>query len=120
MTTFFSGEPNAFASLAKMAQHETYYMHCLMFYPEPLFGGSPPASDRALIACTRVFATKAHTHDKCSVCLAKYFVNVPLLHLPCQHFFHVPCVSQWLHMHNTCPTCRYALPTGNKNYDHRT
>ena len=34
--------------------------------------------------------------------------------LPCRHCYHVNCVTQWLESHNTCPMCRYKMPTEKK------
>ena len=30
--------------------------------------------------------------------------------LPCNHCYHVECVTQWLNLHNTCPMCRFKCP----------
>lgn len=34
--------------------------------------------------------------------------------LPCRHCYHVTCVTQWLDSHNTCPMCRFQMPTERK------
>ncbi|PKA64993.1 E3 ubiquitin-protein ligase RING1-like [Apostasia shenzhenica] len=31
--------------------------------------------------------------------------------MPCGHSFHWGCILQWLRMRNTCPCCRFELPT---------
>ena len=31
--------------------------------------------------------------------------------------FHSDCVTKWLEIHNTCPLCRFELPTDDPNYE---
>eukprot|EP00756_Hemistasia_phaeocysticola_P023050 Hpha_TRINITY_DN15868_c2_g8::TRINITY_DN15868_c2_g8_i1::g.192126::m.192126 len=31
--------------------------------------------------------------------------------MPCEHLFHDQCLGEWLEKSNTCPLCRYELPT---------
>ncbi|GLJ31962.1 hypothetical protein SUGI_0643380, partial [Cryptomeria japonica] len=34
-----------------------------------------------------------------------------LLQLPCGHGYHSECIAKWLGANNTCPLCRYQLPS---------
>jgi hypothetical protein len=36
-------------------------------------------------------------------------------HLPCAHFFHCQCISQWLDRTHTCPKCRSFVETAAKS-----
>ena len=40
-----------------------------------------------------------------------------VLVLPCHHLFHSGCVVRWLLTRNTCPCCRYQLPTDSPLYN---
>eukprot|EP00485_Elphidium_margaritaceum_P007176 CAMPEP_0202710526 /NCGR_PEP_ID=MMETSP1385-20130828/22498_1 /ASSEMBLY_ACC=CAM_ASM_000861 /TAXON_ID=933848 /ORGANISM="Elphidium margaritaceum" /LENGTH=201 /DNA_ID=CAMNT_0049370081 /DNA_START=47 /DNA_END=648 /DNA_ORIENTATION=+ len=40
-----------------------------------------------------------------------------IVRLWCGHIFHNECVSVWLRKRNTCPLCRYELPSNNPNYE---
>jgi len=48
-------------------------------------------------------------HDLCAICLTDYEDGEQLRVLPCEHFFHPPCVDQWLRTHNACPMCKAAV-----------
>lgn len=37
--------------------------------------------------------------------------------MPCSHVFHSGCVRRWLKSVNTCPTCRFELPTDDVFYE---
>ncbi|EFC44897.1 hypothetical protein NAEGRDRAFT_5673, partial [Naegleria gruberi] len=52
-----------------------------------------------------------HCDQSCAVCICDFEECDELIRLPCGHVFHKDCVSTWLNEHNTCPTCRYELPT---------
>lgn len=46
-----------------------------------------------------------HT-DVCSICHDVWKVGDEAKTLPCFHFFHTPCINQWLQSKLTCPICR--------------
>ena len=37
--------------------------------------------------------------------------------MPCGHPFHKKCITPWLKLHNTCPICRFAVETNDKEYN---
>jgi hypothetical protein len=47
----------------------------------------------------------------CCICITDININELTLMLPCGHLFHDPCVVNWLEKNNTCPVCRFELPT---------
>ncbi|KDP25432.1 hypothetical protein JCGZ_20588 [Jatropha curcas] len=47
----------------------------------------------------------------CSICLDELLVGSEAKCLPCSHVYHGNCIAEWLKNSNTCPLCRYSLPT---------
>lgn len=50
-------------------------------------------------------------NPNCIVCMADIEIGADTLMIPCGHMFHDKCVKLWLEKHNTCPVCRFELPT---------
>merc|ERR1719502_1188292 len=49
---------------------------------------------------------------ECSVCQETFACGEKnVKKLPCGHLFHKDCILPWLEQHNTCPVCRFELPT---------
>ena len=42
----------------------------------------------------------------CTICLEEFQEGLEVIQLPCNHYFHPPCVSGWLKYHIVCPNCR--------------
>ncbi|XP_062150911.1 E3 ubiquitin-protein ligase RING1-like [Alnus glutinosa] len=47
----------------------------------------------------------------CAVCKDEIVVEEKVRRLPCAHYYHGDCIVPWLSIRNTCPLCRYELPT---------
>lgn len=45
----------------------------------------------------------------CEVCQCGYEDENEVMVLPCNHFYHLPCIQRWLGIKTTCPKCRYAV-----------
>lgn len=54
----------------------------------------------------------------CCVCRDEFELGAQGLMMPCEHIFHPQCITPWLKQHNSCPTCRYELPTDDSDYEH--
>ncbi|KAG5244024.1 hypothetical protein OIU76_009108 [Salix suchowensis] len=49
--------------------------------------------------------------DWCAICREKMSEGRDVCELPCEHLFHWMCILPWLKKTNTCPCCRFQLPT---------
>lgn len=85
--------------------------------------GTPPASKEVVKSLTQVQITaetlKNHDLSECSVCKEEFKVEETVREMPCKHRFHENCIMPWLNQHNSCPTCRYELPTDDADYENR-
>ncbi|CAF3703777.1 unnamed protein product [Adineta steineri] len=84
-------------------------------------GGPAPASENRIntIPTVKVTAEQARDSLQCAICMDDFKENDEAKRLPCSHHFHEDCISRWLRMHGTCPTCRVTLDgdnTSNREY----
>ncbi|CAH8308892.1 unnamed protein product [Eruca vesicaria subsp. sativa] len=58
--------------------------------------------------------------DDCAVCKDEMSIgSEAVVLLPCNHKYHGECIVPWLRTRNTCPVCRYELPTDDVDYEQR-
>jgi hypothetical protein len=78
-----------------------------------------PASRAAVEGLQEVVLSEEEASHGCAVCKDGIAAGLSVLKLPCKHYFHGECIRPWLAIRNTCPVCRFELPTGDAEYDQR-
>jgi len=88
--------------------------------------GNPPASKNEVEKLEKIIITKDNIIElkqkmsiECSVCKDEFEESQELKKLPCSHLFHIECLIPWLKQRNSCPTCRFELPTDDADYEKR-
>ncbi|KAJ7288999.1 hypothetical protein O6H91_19G062500 [Diphasiastrum complanatum] len=76
--------------------------------------GTPPASQSAVDAMPSIRITREHLRSdsaECAVCKEQFAVGAVVREMPCKHLYHGDCILPWLALHNSCPVCRYEMPS---------
>ncbi|KAH0934828.1 hypothetical protein HID58_011945, partial [Brassica napus] len=97
--------------------HTTEYE--MLFEAEISSGlGKPPASksfikNLKVSPLTKEDVTEENDGDAmcCAVCREEMSVGNEVAELPCSHKYHGECIVPWLGIRNTCPVCRFELPS---------
>lgn len=55
----------------------------------------------------------------CAICKDSVQSGTVVNQLPCSHIYHPSCITPWLSERNSCPLCRFELPTDDKDYENR-
>ncbi|KAM7249686.1 hypothetical protein ACFE04_008326 [Oxalis oulophora] len=76
--------------------------------------GAPPASVSFVKNLPRVIV-KQEEEDACAICKDVLSIGSQVNQLPCLHLYHPCCILPWLSTRNSCPLCRYELPTDDDN-----
>lgn len=80
----------------------------------------PPTSKKAIKDLKRFKMSEKYTKNNeknqkekpnCCICITDINLGELTVMLPCGHLFHDPCVVNWLEKNNTCPVCRFELPS---------
>ncbi|KAI3682798.1 hypothetical protein L1987_83050 [Smallanthus sonchifolius] len=79
--------------------------------------GAPPAAGWFVKNLERVVVDE--TGSVCVICKDNVGVGGVVNQLPCGHVYHHSCIVPWLNARNTCPLCRYELPTDYKDRSHQ-
>lgn len=83
--------------------------------------GAPPAAASVINSLPRVVVIKNQEEHLdgmvCAICKDSLSVETIVNQLPCSHLYHPSCIVPWLSSRNTCPLCRYELPTDDQEYE---
>ncbi|KAH0471431.1 MAG: hypothetical protein KVP17_004144 [Porospora cf. gigantea B] len=95
----------------------------LLMEHDPTRHGPPPASNTVVENLPGELLSEQQARDQqCAICQEPFSPGdeVKLLTRDaavCSHFFHNDCILPWLRQHNSCPICRYELPTDDPDYE---
>ena len=67
-----------------------------------------PATEAAIDGLQELYLLELDG-QACSICLDPMLDSMPVLGMPCSHFFHPNCIREWLRVEGSCPLCRFAL-----------
>jgi hypothetical protein len=80
--------------------------------------GAPPASESVVSELPVLKISSDHNEfSECPICQETWIIGEDAKLLPCKHYFHENCIGMWLGTRNSCPICRFELPTNNKSYE---
>jgi len=81
---------------------------------------APPVSELHFNEITEeVIITKRNKEriGDCTICCFEFPLDTEAIKLPCKHYFHFDCITQWLCLQAVCPNCRHCLPSQDFEYD---
>lgn len=83
--------------------------------------GSPPTAKSVVENLPIVVFSEEMKKENviCAVCKDDISTEDRVTKLPCAHFYHGDCIVPWLSIRNTCPVCRYELPTDDPDYERK-
>eukprot|EP01055_Gregarina_sp_Pseudo9_P004951 Gregarina_sp_Pseudo_9__4950@NODE_518_length_2656_cov_20_155139_g489_i0_p1_GENE_NODE_518_length_2656_cov_20_155139_g489_i0NODE_518_length_2656_cov_20_155139_g489_i0_p1_ORF_typecomplete_len437_score72_09zfRING_2/PF13639_6/2_3e03zfRING_2/PF13639_6/7_6e14zfrbx1/PF12678_7/6_1e11zfANAPC11/PF12861_7/7e03zfANAPC11/PF12861_7/6_9e09zfC3HC4_2/PF13923_6/5_3e02zfC3HC4_2/PF13923_6/9_8e09zfC3HC4/PF00097_25/1_4e03zfC3HC4/PF00097_25/4_4e07zfRING_5/PF14634_6/1_6e03zfRING_5/PF14634_6/5_4e03zfRING_5/PF14634_6/6e06F len=129
---YFQGPNGRFQSLGSIlgafltALNEENFNNVLhhIMQNDPNKYGPPPAAEDVRRALPREELTPTTAEGDCAVCQEPFKAGEIGTRLTrdrneCGHMFHDHCLIPWLEAHNTCPVCRYELPTDDADYEAR-
>ncbi|KAK9748565.1 hypothetical protein RND81_02G067000 [Saponaria officinalis] len=79
--------------------------------------GAPPASKSAVEGLKTVVVKEEEGCLVCAICKDGVSVGEVVKEMPCGHGYHGECIATWLDARNSCPVCRFELPTDDAEYE---
>ena len=84
--------------------------------------GNPPAAKNAIEKLKKYKINEENLKEfgienSCAVCKDEFNIGEECLSMPCNHNFHENCLMPWLKERNSCPICRYELPTDDADFE---
>jgi hypothetical protein len=82
--------------------------------------GPPPAATSSVENLPSVVISASNEINggiACPICKDEMPIKTVAKQLPCMHLYHSSCILPWLGSRNTCPVCRYELPTDDMEYE---
>lgn len=82
--------------------------------------GAPPAAKVIVDSLPSIFICQKVIDDGnalCPICKEVVEIGEQAKQLPCLHHYHGCCILPWLRSRNSCPVCRYELPTDDPEYE---
>ena len=84
--------------------------------------GNPPASKNSIEKLKKYKINEEKIKEfgfenSCAVCKDEFNIGEECLAMPCNHYFHGNCLLPWLKERNSCPVCRYELPTDDADFE---
>lgn len=79
--------------------------------------GAPPAAKSTVLGLPTVVIKPEEEGLVCAVCKESVPVGEIAKKLPCGHGYHGDCIVPWLGTRNSCPICRFELPTDDPEYE---
>ncbi|KAG6419706.1 hypothetical protein SASPL_116216 [Salvia splendens] len=79
--------------------------------------GAPPAAKSVVEGLEGFFIDKEENVIACAICKDTVNVGEIAKNLPCGHGYHSDCIVTWLGARNSCPVCRFELPTDDPEYE---
>ncbi|KAI5081289.1 hypothetical protein GOP47_0004472 [Adiantum capillus-veneris] len=85
--------------------------------------GTPPAAKSEVEKLPKIKIREEHLESElwsqCPVCKDDFELQAEVQQMPCKHIYHPDCILPWLAQHNSCPICRFELPTDDADYEAR-
>lgn len=79
--------------------------------------GAPPIVKSAMENLRTMEIKSEEESYICAVCKDAVNVGDFAKEMPCGHGYHRACIIQWLGARNSCPICRFDLPTDDLQYE---